>query len=109
MSCLVVGRWWSWDREGVAVRVACGAPAEREALTAAELAHAAARPFTAQRLDAWVRGRALARRALGLWRSVLATRAGAPRVAGGGWRIGFSHDGPWTAVIACRARGARAV
>ena len=102
MSCYFVGRWWAWDRAGLAVRVACGAPAERTALTAAELAHLAGRSLAPERRDAWIRGRALAHRALGLPDSVLATAAGQPRVAGGAWRIGFSHDGPWTALIACR-------
>lgn len=109
MSYLVAGRWWSWDGDGIAVRVACGAPADRRALTGAELALVAARGLAPERRRAWIRGRALARRSLGLSRSVLATADGAPRVAGGQWRIGFSHDGPWTAVVACGAAAADAV
>ncbi len=110
MSCLSVGRWWAWDGIGVAVRVACAPPADLAALTRAEAALVATRGFTPERRHAWIRGRALARHALGLTESVLVGDDGAPRVAGDRWRVGFSHDGPWTAVIACRSlRAARVV
>jgi hypothetical protein len=108
MSCSSIGRWWAWEGGGVAVRVACGAPADRHLLTPAERAQLDARRLAPERCHAWIRGRALARRALGVPDSVLSTRSGAPRVAGGQWRLGFTHDGPWTAVVA-RADGAAAV
>ncbi len=101
--------WWAWDRGGLAVRVACGAPAALDALTDTEAALVAERRLTPERRHAWIRGRALVHRALGLSESVLSGTDGAPRVVGGGWRVGFSHDGPWTAVVACRPADAARV
>jgi hypothetical protein len=77
-------------------------------LTPEELTFVARLALAPARRAAWIRGRALLHRALGVRGSVLALADGAPRVVGGGWQVGLSHDGPLTAAIA-RRRGPIAV